>query len=400
MRNHTGPIRFYNRGEPYYEFTNFYEAVVKIDGEDWLTTEHYFQAQKFVGTPLVGTIRMLERPREAFEKSRDPRYSPWRRSDWEKVKEDVMYKALQAKFTQHEDLGQSLRETRDRYLIEHSPYDSYWGDGGDGSGKNRLGVLLMRLRKDMKPKQPIRAPSPPAPIHPQPDSSPERDFSKQEGLAPQPSPPQPTREGQQQNNSLPHCKSKIPDSNIHRPIVQVSVSSTNTQPHTSTSMSCTSVVTPPSRDAVNSMTNPASQHVPVNTSAVPTAMGQHVPVNTSAVPTAMGQHVPVNTSVVPTAMGQHVPVNTSVVPTAMGQMNNLASTSSAPGLKSSGDPADLMGDYSLSLATAGTEQYTRAALHSNRPTEPSPSGEQPTSSQCGQQPSPESPDDESVPMEH
>ena len=133
-----------------------------------MTTEHYFQAQKFVGTPLVGTIRMLERPREAFDKARDPHYSSWRRSDWQDVKEDVMYKALQAKFSQHKELGQQLRETGERELIEHSPYDRYWGDGGDGSGKNRLGKLLMNLRKEMKPKPPVTAPSPPSPIHSHP----------------------------------------------------------------------------------------------------------------------------------------------------------------------------------------------------------------------------------------
>ena len=84
-----------------------------------------------------------------------------------------MYKALQAKFYQHKRLGQQLRDTGDRDLIEHSPYDSYWGDGGDGTGKNRLGLLLMRLRDDMKPKlrddmKPklaVSAPSPPSPIH-------------------------------------------------------------------------------------------------------------------------------------------------------------------------------------------------------------------------------------------
>lgn len=31
--------------------------------------------------------------------------------------------------------------------VEH---DSYWGDGGDGSGKNRLGVLLQKLREELK----------------------------------------------------------------------------------------------------------------------------------------------------------------------------------------------------------------------------------------------------------
>ena len=146
----SGPIKFYNRGEPYYEFTNFYEVVVVIDKRHWPTTEHYFQAQKFVGTPILETIRMLSRPREAFDMSRDPRYSRWRRPDWEQVKEDVMYKALQAKFSQHNDLRKLLLDTGERKLIEHSPHDSYWGDGGDGSGKNKLGELLMKLRGEMK----------------------------------------------------------------------------------------------------------------------------------------------------------------------------------------------------------------------------------------------------------
>ena len=195
-RNHTGPIYFYNRDDPYYEFTNFYQAVVNIDGQDWLTTEHYFQAQKFVGTPLVRTIRLMERPRDAFDKSRDPRYSHWRRSDWEEVKENIMFKALQAKFTQHEKLKKLLLSTGDRELVERSPYDSYWGDGGDGSGKNKLGILLMTLRDDLTPKpapfrQPkphptVRAPSPQPLIHPGPPHSSSLVNSSPQKMAPEP----------------------------------------------------------------------------------------------------------------------------------------------------------------------------------------------------------------------
>jgi predicted NAD-dependent protein-ADP-ribosyltransferase YbiA (DUF1768 family) len=32
-------------------------------------------------------------------------------------------------------------------LIEHTVKDKYWADGGNGTGKNRLGFLLMKLRK-------------------------------------------------------------------------------------------------------------------------------------------------------------------------------------------------------------------------------------------------------------
>ena len=146
-------IRFYNRDEPYYEFTNFYRAPIHVDGCTWPTTEHYFQAQKFVGTPYVDVIRKLPSARDAFQFSRDPRVSRWRRSDWESVKDDVMLKALHMKFMQHDKLKRKLLETGDKRLVEHTSNDSYWGDGGDGSGRNTLGKLLMQVRKDLRAKQ-------------------------------------------------------------------------------------------------------------------------------------------------------------------------------------------------------------------------------------------------------
>lgn len=146
----TGPIRFYNSDEPYYEFTNFYKVMIKVDGVLWPTTEHYFQAQKFVGTPYVEHICRLSRAREAFEFARIPGVSHWRRNNWENVKIDIMKKALLAKFSQHPYLCRLLLGTRKRKLIEHSPHDSFWGDGGDGSGRNELGKLLMDIRTELQ----------------------------------------------------------------------------------------------------------------------------------------------------------------------------------------------------------------------------------------------------------
>ena len=143
-------VWFYNRGEPYYEFTNFFPCIVFIDGRDWPTTEHYFQAQKFVGTPYVEKIRMLPGPRDAFQLSRDPAVSCWRRSDWESVKDDIMLKALRVKFTENLSLREKLRGTGEKELVEHTSNDSYWGDGGNGLGLNKLGKLLMQVRRELK----------------------------------------------------------------------------------------------------------------------------------------------------------------------------------------------------------------------------------------------------------
>ena len=142
-------IKFYHSYEPYYCFTNFSQYPIQLDGRQWPTTEHYFQAQKFVGTPYEEAIRKQPNPRGAFDMSRDPNVSRWRRGDWDRIKDDVMLKCLRAKFTQHKDLKQQLLDTGDRKLIEHTSNDSYWGDGGDGSGQNKLGKLLMQVRKEI-----------------------------------------------------------------------------------------------------------------------------------------------------------------------------------------------------------------------------------------------------------
>jgi hypothetical protein len=45
-----------------------------------------------------------------------------------------------AKFTQHAGRAEKLLGTGDAEIVEHR--DSYWGDGGDGSGRNMLGRIL------------------------------------------------------------------------------------------------------------------------------------------------------------------------------------------------------------------------------------------------------------------
>jgi len=58
--------------------------------------------------------------------------------------------AQAAKFDQHLLLKRELLLTSDRRLVEHSLTDSYWGDDWDGSGQNRLGILLMELRAELR----------------------------------------------------------------------------------------------------------------------------------------------------------------------------------------------------------------------------------------------------------
>lgn len=140
-------IHFYTTKGDYGCFSNFSRHPVKLGGETWPTVEHYFQAQKFAGTKHETEIRKAGGPGEAARMGRD-RSRPLR-SDWEQVKDDVMRTAVRAKFTQHVNLKEILLSTGDAVLVEHTKNDRYWGDGGDGSGKNMLGKILMEIRQEL-----------------------------------------------------------------------------------------------------------------------------------------------------------------------------------------------------------------------------------------------------------
>ncbi len=142
---HEDTIYFHSdREEPYGAFSNFSKHGFVIDGKFWPTSEHYFQGQKFAGTEHEEIIRLPPAPKVAADRGRE-RNRPLH-EDWNDVKEDVMRRALQAKFTTHPALRDLLLATGDQKIVENAPGDFYWGIGRDGTGQNRLGVLLVELR--------------------------------------------------------------------------------------------------------------------------------------------------------------------------------------------------------------------------------------------------------------
>ena len=90
-------------------------------------------------------IRCAGTPREALEMTQQ-KFTQQQRLEWDKNKEEVMQRALLNKFKQYPSLKAMLLGTGSRKIVEHTRHDKYWGDGGDGTGKNRLGNLLMDLR--------------------------------------------------------------------------------------------------------------------------------------------------------------------------------------------------------------------------------------------------------------
>lgn len=144
----SGPIRFYGVSGAYGWCSNFAPSPIDLEGKRWPTVEHWFQAQKFAGTEHEQEIRAAVSPMIAARMGRS-RVRPLR-ADWEQAKDLVMWRGLRAKFTQHPELAALLLETGDSQIVEHTENDCYWADGGDGSGQNRLGELLMRVRDELR----------------------------------------------------------------------------------------------------------------------------------------------------------------------------------------------------------------------------------------------------------
>ncbi len=144
-------IFFYKVDQPYGCFSNFSPYGFQLQGQTWMTAEHYYQAQKFAGTcdrHLCRLIQQVATPMEAAALGRSPRHQV--RPDWEQVKTNVMYVAVLTKFETHIDIQTVLLSTGDQLIIEDSPVDAYWGCGPDGQGQNQLGKTLMNVRQHLR----------------------------------------------------------------------------------------------------------------------------------------------------------------------------------------------------------------------------------------------------------
>lgn len=140
--------------DEYYFLSNFYPSPFFLDGYNWATVEHYFQAQKTYGVnqEQYNAIKDATTPGWAKKLGRGCDI----RNDWEDVKFFVMKKALIAKFTQNAKLYEMLLDTGKAELIEgNSWHDNIWGDCvchkcKDIEGKNALGTELMLIRQIRK----------------------------------------------------------------------------------------------------------------------------------------------------------------------------------------------------------------------------------------------------------
>lgn len=132
---------------PYAEFP----IQMEVDGQLYTfpTVEHYYQAMKFYATDKrFHVIQGLKDPDEARLITKTPEYKINRRLDFDKNKFSIMEKGLLAKFMQNQKAADLLKATGDAVLIKSCPV-CYKCGFGEGSTYNRMGKILMRIRKEL-----------------------------------------------------------------------------------------------------------------------------------------------------------------------------------------------------------------------------------------------------------
>lgn len=120
--------------------SNFWPAEIALDGMVFPSVEHAYQAAKadlsqravFLGCTAGKAKRLGRRVAQ--------------RADWERVRVDIMRSLIQQKFARGSVLGQKLKATGARKLVEGNAWGDVFLGVCEGQGRNQLGELLMEQR--------------------------------------------------------------------------------------------------------------------------------------------------------------------------------------------------------------------------------------------------------------
>ena len=156
LRPAVEPLRFNSRSNEGQTLSNFANTPLQVDGLQWQSVEHYYQAAK------LGAIRD-PKAESAWAEIRDTP-TPGRTKqlggklklvpDWNTRKLGTMAEALCLKFAPGNRAAEELLATGNRPLIHETHWgqngDPFWGSGRDGKGANRLGQMLENAREHLR----------------------------------------------------------------------------------------------------------------------------------------------------------------------------------------------------------------------------------------------------------
>ncbi len=144
-------IRFYKEFGEYGYLATYSNHGFYKDGVFWKTSEHYYQAQKFEDEDVKRRIEKAETPKIASIIGRSRNFKI--RSDWDKIKQKVMFDAVYYKFKQNKDILQKLLDTGEAEIVEATVKENYWGCGLNNDGQNNYGKILVKVREKLRQEE-------------------------------------------------------------------------------------------------------------------------------------------------------------------------------------------------------------------------------------------------------
>lgn len=138
-------INFYT--PEFYVFNNFSAHAIEFKGKLYPTCEHAYQAAKCTDPQGREAIRHARSPLEAKRLANET-YRAAKDPEWRSKKVTVVEAILRAKLAQHPEAQEALSKSGHEEIVEDSPTDYFWGEGADGSGRNMLGKIWMKLRDE------------------------------------------------------------------------------------------------------------------------------------------------------------------------------------------------------------------------------------------------------------
>ena len=151
-------------------FSNFYPCEIHVTNDWWdrpvdlhfKSSEQYFmwlKATYFDDQETADKILEAKTPKEA--KALGRQVKNFDDEEWAGIREDAMWNAVYAKFSQNEDLKELLLadEFKGKIFVEGNPVDGIWGvkvawddpkiaDEANWNGLNLLGATLVNVRTE------------------------------------------------------------------------------------------------------------------------------------------------------------------------------------------------------------------------------------------------------------
>ena len=124
---------------------------IKLEGKEWPSVEHYFQAMQFESMPYQEKIRLSNSIEQAIKLGKS--WFKKKRPDLKQVRTTLMTRAIYIKCKTYPEVQKRLLEITEKKIVENSQFDYYWGCGRDHRGENHFGKILMNVREKLISEQ-------------------------------------------------------------------------------------------------------------------------------------------------------------------------------------------------------------------------------------------------------